>query len=166
VTQTAAICGKNWKDENEMLTHGKSKTPIYRMWWGMLSRCNHPKTRSYSRYGGRGIKVCDRWHTFANFYEDMGERPVGSTIDRIDNNGDYAPNNCRWTSNKMQQHNKATSVRVWFNGVEWLQVELCKHLNVSGTHIPRNMARGMTRVEAINHLIALKEKRNAKKQPH
>ena len=72
----------------------------------MKTRCNNPKHRRYSDYGGRGIKVCERWMDFNNFLADMGERPEGLTLDRIDPNGNYEPGNCRWATDSVQQTNK------------------------------------------------------------
>jgi hypothetical protein len=85
--------------------HGMSGTPIYRRWKGMRSRCNNPNAVNYERYGGRGIDVCDRWRDFTNFYSDMGEPEPGLTIERIDNDGDYTPENCTWVTPKMQMQN-------------------------------------------------------------
>lgn len=87
-------------------THGKSHTSTWITWASMKSRCNNPNNNSYADYGGRGIKVCGRWSVFEHFLADMDERPDGKSIDRIDNDGDYEPSNCRWATNAEQQMNK------------------------------------------------------------
>lgn len=101
-----AIAARNFK-------HGYRHTPTYTSWAGMLSRCNDPNCRSYSDYGGRGIRVCRRWqdreHGFSNFVSDMGLRPRGTTLDRKRVNEDYGPGNCRWATPKEQARNKRTN---------------------------------------------------------
>jgi hypothetical protein len=90
--------------------HGMTGTPVYQAWQNMKDRCCNPKNPGYADYGGRGIKVCDRWLAFLNFYADMGDRPDGLSLDRIDPNGDYEPANCRWADNFVQQQNKRPRV--------------------------------------------------------
>lgn len=87
--------------------HGLSKHPLYGTWATMKQRCSNPRNKKYPLYGERGIKVCDRWmNSFPNFLEDMGESPEGASLNRINNDGDYEPGNCEWSSISEQNKNR------------------------------------------------------------
>lgn len=102
-------------------THGMQKTLIYKIWAAMLQRCNNPKDKAYKDYGGRGIKVCERWLKFENFFADMGERPENLTIERIDNDKGYYKKNCGWRSRTEQARNQRMCKpnKTGFTGVSW-----------------------------------------------
>jgi hypothetical protein len=102
-------------------THGMSRTRTYRIWANMLARCKYPSTPRFAYYGGRGISVCDRWNTFADFVADMGACPADHSIDRIDPNGNYEPSNCRWATRPTQMRNTRRS-RMLTVGGETLHV--------------------------------------------
>jgi hypothetical protein len=123
------------------LRHGLTKTSEHRSWSSMNSRCNNPNHHAYEQYGGRGIKICARWKSFELFLSDMGPRPsLSHTLDRINNDGDYEPGNCRWATKEEQRLNNSYVRIIEIDGVtrrlsEWARVSgipfdvLSKRLN-------------------------------------
>lgn len=113
------------------VTHGMSGTPTYRSWCDMLTRCRNPRRAKYARYGARGIKVCDRWLTFENFFADMGEKPTGKTLDRRNNNRGYSPSNCRWATKREQRLNSSQSVRwITYLGLKKCLSDWCRRFDI------------------------------------
>lgn len=100
--------------------HGASRhgsvEPLYRVWLAMRERCNNPLNKAYKNYGGRGIAVCAEWEDYTVFVRDMGERPRGRSLDRIDNNGPYSKQNCRWATTREQAQNSRNARWITFNG--------------------------------------------------
>lgn len=105
---------------------------LYSTWKSMKSRCNNPNTKTYHRYGGRGIKVCLEWENdFEQFVRDMySTYEEGLTLDRIDNDSDYSPRNCRWATREQQANNKSTNIIVTYDGVNYTEVEICKKFSL------------------------------------
>lgn len=126
-------CGcYNQKVASERLTtHNKTNTKVYRTWSNMKRRCYDKNNKAYIRYGNKGITVCDRWlKSFENFYEDMGEPPTTKhTIDRIDNNGNYEPSNCRWATQKQQNRNYSRNIDITINNKTHCLMEWCEIYN-------------------------------------
>ena len=106
-------------------------TRTYRSWVNMLTRCNNKNDTGYEWYGGRGIQVCSRWSMYENFLADMGERPERMTIDRIDTNGNYCPENCRWATNKQQHRNKRSNTLLTHGGETKCVAEWAEALGIS-----------------------------------
>jgi hypothetical protein len=95
-----------------MTTKRAGRTPTRRSWQEAVARCTNPKNKRWERYGGRGIAICERWLSFESFLADMGERPPGTTLDRINNDGNYEPGNCRWATAVQQQNNRSDTLRL------------------------------------------------------
>lgn len=104
----------------------KSKHPLYNTWKGMHYRCYNPSFRQWKDYGGRGISVCERWFDFNTFAEDMGVKPPGYSIDRIDNNGNYGPTNCRWATKKEQQRNQRVVRKIIVEGQSYVAADIAE----------------------------------------
>ena len=127
LTKSCGCYRRQWAADQKR-THGMTGTPTYQIWQGMKRRCDNPNTEDYRNYGGRGIRVCDRWQTFEPFLSDMGLQLPGLTIDRIDVNGHYSPENCRWATMTEQQNNRRNTRRVLFDGAEYTLTELMAKL--------------------------------------
>lgn len=113
-------CAKSEASKNANTVHGMFGTSVYKSWSGMLSRCTCVTDQSYARYGGRGIKVDPEWHTFSNFYRDMGEKPFkGASLERLNTNGDYCLANCVWADNKTQSYNKRNNTLFEYKGQKY-----------------------------------------------
>lgn len=129
--------------------HGYSRTPTYETWYTMKSRCQNPKSSGYKYYGARGIRVCARWQIFENFLADMGPRPDKKTLDRINNNGHYSPENCRWTDAKTQVYNRRNTTRMRIGNREYTTAELCALTGLSRYTMQARIQRGRRGAELL-----------------
>lgn len=123
----AAVCCKKLRAKELKADADKS---TYAIWSSMRGRCYNPNNPEYPRYGARGIVVCDRWHYYENFVADMGLRPVGLSIERKNNDGNYEPNNCTWVTAKEQARNRRSNKFVTYRGETRILIEWCELLNL------------------------------------
>lgn len=143
----AQSCGCYHRDRagETSRTHGMTETRMYSIWCNMRTRCNNPNSERYQDYGGRGIYICDRWRTFENFLADMGEPPSDRhTIDRIDNDGNYCPENCRWATPKEQNCNTRVNHIIDYDGKSMNVTQWADHLGVSSHLIHARLKLGWT----------------------
>lgn len=132
-------------------THGLSRVhpTTYRTWKNVRARCRNPNNDDYPRYGGRGIKVCARWDDFALFFADMGPRPDGLTLDRINRDGDYEPVNCRWADKYQQANNRSNNWEITINGVTRTLQQWCNQFNIERTKVRYRLRIGMSPMDAL-----------------
>ncbi len=132
-------------------THKMSGTRQFNIWHGMVDRCFNGSNKSYSRYGGRGITVCEKWLTFEGFWDDMKDGyDVSLTIDRIDNDGNYEPENCRWATNEQQANNTSTNIKYTINGKPYTVSQLSRQYNIPVETLRSRIKNGLTPEEAIS----------------
>lgn len=133
--------------------HGHSTggiSPTYHSWVGMKARCTNPKHDAYPRYGARGITVAERWMTFTNFLADMGEKPPGTSLDRIDSARGYEPGNCRWSGATTQSRNRPSFNRlITYDGKTQTMAEWAEQLGVHPATLSYRAGRGWTDTEII-----------------
>jgi hypothetical protein len=161
-------CSKDWRKRPEQTAaahlactkHGHSpasgRSQTYTSWQSMLSRCIYRKhSPVWRHYGGRGIKVCDRWMQFANFLADMGERPNGKTLDRFPNqNGNYEPGNCRWATRKEQADNSATPKILVYAGLSLSIADWSRRLGATNLSlVGKRLRRGWTLERAVTEPV-------------
>ncbi len=157
-------CGCYQKDKvkNIETTHGESvKGTVsveYATWQHIKDRCHNPRCKGYKNYGARSIVVCDEWrYSFEKFLEDMGRRPAGRySLDRIDVNGNYCPENCRWLPLSEQVNNRRCSVLYEYNGEFLTLTGIAKKLNLNGSSLIKKVRTGMQLHEAIHYLQKIK----------
>lgn len=144
-------------------TEGGVFSPTYHSWVAMITRCCNPKRKTWKHYGGRGIGVCAEWaNSFHAFLEDMGERPEGTSLDRIDNSKGYSKGNCRWADKTTQARNSDQVVWVVVNGERKRLVEWCEAFGISiNTVRDRVKYKGYTYEGAIMRALHQKEKRTS-----
>lgn len=145
-------CGCYGKEQRRRANtvHGMKHTKVYNSWALLRDRCNNPNNHEYKNYGGRGIKVCDRWNEFKNFYDDMGNVPAGYSIERIDVNGDYESSNCVWASLDDQSKNKTNNRYISYDGKSMTLKDWSRELGISYWTLHARLRRGWTTEEILN----------------
>jgi len=140
--------------------HGYKGTRTYNIWQAMKQRCNNPKTIEYKHYGGKGIAVCKRWMKFENFIKDIGEIPVGLTLDRINNNKGYSPKNCKLSTMKEQERNKTNNHILNYKNKQQCLTAIAEQHNINRKTLEHRLNRGLSIEEALTIPIRKKEKKN------
>lgn len=133
------------------VTHGMTKSGMYYIWGNMVGRCTNPQAGKWDRYGGRGIAVCDRWREFENFYADMAPRPsLSHSLDRINNDAGYSPENCRWATQKEQCRNRSNNKWITLNGVTKKLFEWCEEIGISPKTFRSRLRLGWSEHDALH----------------
>jgi len=151
VTESIVHCGRyvNCKACGVHRVHGMESHELYPTWRGMMSRCYDSRCPAFENYGGRGIRVDERWHDVRIFIADMGERPRGASIDRIDNDGPYSPENCRWASSNQQQRNTRRNRVIEVDGYRATVAEMAEKYGIGYDTILERLNRGWDAKRAV-----------------
>jgi hypothetical protein len=143
VSANSLRCGTSTSCHGNGFKHGGSYTPEYGVWKGIHTRTTNTNFVKYSHYGGRGIKVCKRWKSFANFYADMGPRPSPKhSIERQNNEGDYTPENCRWATAEEQQRNRSDTVIISAQGRSLCLTDWAAELGITINNLKKRLRNG------------------------
>ena len=154
-TSSCKECGYKRISEARKAQGRPLHKPTYNSWKSMRARCTNPESPDYALYGGRGIKVCERWLDFEEFAHDMGTRPDGTSLDRVDTDGNYEPSNCRWSTPLEQANNKRTNVLVEWEGEKMTMAEFGRRIGMDRRLVRYYiMVRGMT----PDHVITVTKK--------
>lgn len=139
-------CGCLNREKISNKKHGMTDTKIYHTWKNMIGRCYNQKRPDFNFYGGRGIRVCERWHEFSNFYEDVSQMEnygkPGYTLDRINVDDDYCPENCRWADRTTQTRNRRNTFKVEYNGLEMPLAEAAEKIGINYNCLKRRYYQG------------------------
>lgn len=141
-------CGCKFREKRG----GKRDFKSYQVWRSMIQRC---RDKDYPNYGERGIKVCKRWLIFENFFEDMGEKPDGMSIDRIDNNGNYEPSNCRWATSKQQTRNYRRNHFITYKGKTMCIKEWSEKLGIDARLVYGRLSKGWGPISSLTTPISI-----------
>ena len=153
--QFSCGCYRKTDECTSYQTHNMSKTPEYKTWTHIKDRCLNPRNKFFSYYGARGIKISDKWvNSFEAFYKDMGPRPLKHSIERIDVNGDYCKENCKWIPISEQSKNKRTSIKIKYEGIVTTPAEVAKILGTTKYTIYRRLKEGWTHKDTATKPIA------------
>ncbi len=146
---TSTSC-KSCSTRDSHTTHGKSRTLLYTTWCAIVKRTTNPKSKAFKNYGGRGIRICDAWRSsFEKFAQDMGAKPVGTSLERIDNDGPYSPENCVWATRAQQARNKRTNVTITHAGKTLCIADWAELLGIPSPTIYTRIKSGLTDVNLI-----------------
>ena len=146
---------------------GRTLNSLYGLWFNMISRCDNPNHSKYYRYGKRGIKVCDSWHDFNNFVkwsDSIGGRPQNCTLDRIDNDENYSPENCRWATSFQQSINKSSNIILEYNGESKTLIEWSISTGIRWSVLDKRLKLGWPVSEILNTPVGVERQSKVRKR--